>query len=176
MRFAMPIMEFENRREAPLVLVVEPWGDRHEIPHLSSAAIQYVLKEGAEDRCFSTVSDIGIDFWCNAESYQIEIVHPPACDRLSWDICVNGGWCGGIVDGKPTRVDDLLPATGSLSAEEFARLVIRADGWPESEAFPDKHLRWLEAKFIEHLGARSVDVEVLRQTRVRPFDDAPLTP
>ena len=168
----MTIAAFENRRETPLVLVIEPWGEKHEIPHLSTAGVRYALKDGAEDRSYSVVSDNQIDFWCNADSYEIEIVHPSAYDRLSWDICVNGGWCGGIVDGKPTRVDDLLPEVGTVTAEEFAKLTARADGWPESKPVDEKHLRWLEAKFVEHLGSPSVSTDVLRQITARPFEGA----
>lgn len=168
----MPIAAFENRHEAPLILVVEPWGEKHEIPHLSTAGIRYVLKEGDEDRSYCGVYEGQIDFWCNADSYEIDIVHPSAFDRLLWDTCANGGWCGGLVDGKPTHVTDLLPETGTITAQEFARLAIRADGWPESEPVPDKHLRWLEAKFIEHLGAPIVNADDLRQILARPFDDA----
>ena len=58
-----------------------------------------------------------------------------------------------------------------MTAEEFARLTIRADGWPEAEPMPEKDLGWLEAKFKEHLGAASVGVEALHQLRPRPFGD-----
>lgn len=167
----MPIVEFENRNELPLVLIVQPWGDEHEVLHLATAGIRYSLKDGAEDRCYTVVANGKVEFWCNADCYDLEIVNPSAWHRLTWDICVNGGWCGGIVDGNPTTVDDLLPRTGEISAQQFAEFVIRADGWPNGEQFEDKHLRWLEAKFIEHLGAASVGTEVLRYNAARPFGD-----
>ena len=168
----MPIIEFENYREITLTLSVQPSDESHELPPLARAGIRYTLKEGAEDRCYSSVSDRRIEIWCDAESYEIDIVYPSPFDRLCSDICLHGGWCGGIVDGKPTVVDELLPSTGPVTAEEFARLAVRADGWPEAEPLPEKHLRWIEAKFIEHLGADAVDVEALRPNLARPFDDA----
>ena len=169
----MPIIEFENRREAPLALVVEPCGERHQIPHLSRAGIRYVLPEGSTDRSACVVSDGQIDFWCNAESCEIEVVHPSAFEKLLWDICVNGGWCGGIVEGKPTRVEDLLPESGLVTARHFAELAVRADGWPSSSPLPESHLLWLEAKFVEHLGAKSVPAEDLRRDTAIPFADSP---
>ena len=170
--FRMPIVAFHNRRKAPLVLVVEPSGEKHEIPHRSTAGIRYALQEGAEDRSYCDVSEGQIDFWCNADGYEIEVVHPSARDNLLWDICVIGGWCGGIVDGKPTHVEDLVPRTGTVTAQEFARLAVRADGWPDAVPVPDKHLRWLEAKFVEHLGAEAVPCEDLHRITARPFDEA----
>jgi hypothetical protein len=168
----MPIVEFHNSRKALLVLVIEPSGEEHEIPYRSSAAIRYALHEGAEDRSFCDCAEGRVSFWCNAESYEVEVLHPSATDNLIWDICVNGGWCGGIVDGKPTRVTDLIPKKGEVTAREFARLAVRADGWPDAEPMPDKHLRWLETKFIEHFGAEVVPCEDLHRISPRPFDGA----
>lgn len=166
----MAIVEFENFNDAPLVLVIEPWGDRHELPHLARAGVRYSVTDGAEDRCYSAVSGQTIDLWCGADRYDIDIVHPSPCQRLLWDICARGGWCGGIVDGKPTRVGDLIPVAGTVTAEDFAQLSVRADGWPTSEPPKEHHLRWLEAKFVEYLGGRSVEAQLLHRTARRPFD------
>ncbi len=154
-----------------MVLTVEPRGETYKVPHLAVAGIRYELKDGAEDRCYASVSEFAVEFWCNADAYEIDIIHPSAFDRLSWDICVNGGWCGGIVDGKPTTVDELLPQTGKIRARTFAELAMRADGWPDDEPLDEKHLRFLEAKFVEHLGADSVGAENLRRNLARPFGD-----
>src|SRR6218665_2965006 len=166
----MPIVAFHNDRKTALALIVEPWGERHTIPYRSTAGIRYTLQEGAEDRSFCNVSRGQINFWCNSDGYEIDVVHPSACDNLLWDICVNGGWCGGIVNGEPTHVDDLLPKTGTVTAKDFARLAVKADGWPDAEPVPAKHFIWLEAKFIEHLGASEVPCETLRQITRSPFD------
>lgn len=165
-------MTFANRNEAELLLTVEPWGEKYKVPHLAEAGIRYSLKSGAEDRSYASMGGNAVEFWCNADAYEVDIIHPSAFDRLSWDICVNGGWCGGIVDGKPTTLDDLLPPTGTIEARAFAKLAMKADGWPDDQPFDEAHLRFLEAKFVEHLGADSIDADQLRRNLARPFDDA----
>ncbi|HEY0313770.1 MAG TPA: hypothetical protein VGC56_14920 [Allosphingosinicella sp.] len=168
----MPIIEFENYHEVPLVLVIEPWGHRHEVPERARVGVRYALAEGAEDRCYSAVSAQKIELWCEAASYEIDIVPPLPAQRLMRDICVRGGWCGGMVEGVATHVLDLLPASGRVTAEDFANLAIKADG-DQTEPPKQHHLRWLEAKFAEHLGTASVDAELLHRTARRPFDSEP---
>ena len=109
----MPIAEFQNYNDEDIVLTVSPWGDEHKIPPLARVGIRYTLKVGEEDRCYASISDRRLDFWCNADTYEIEVVSPSPYDRLLWRLAV-GGWCGGIVNDKPTTVGDLLPATGMV--------------------------------------------------------------
>lgn len=164
----MAIFEFMNENEATLSLTIQPWGDKFEVPHLARVGIRYSLDEGVEDRCLFAVEGGSVEFWCNAAIFEIDIIHPSALDRLSRDICVTGGWCGGLVDGIPTTVYDLLPQTGEVDARQFAELVVRAEGDPlEGETLP-----WLEAKFVEHFGAHSVSAESLLRLTPRPFGDA----
>lgn len=165
----MAIAEFFNNNEGTLTLTIQPWGDEHQVPHLARAGIRYSPDDAAEDRCCFIANGAAIEFWCNAATYEIEIVRASAFDRLSWDICVTGGWCGGIVAGKPTTVHDLLPQVGEVNAREFAELVMRAD---DDEVSDNEHLQWLQAKFVQHLGAQSVSAETLQRQAARPFDDA----
>lgn len=165
----MPIVEFENQNDDDLVLTVSPWGDEHKIPHLARVGIRYTLKVGEEDRCYASISDNSIDFWCNADTYEIDVVLPSLYDRLLRCLAV-GGWCGGIVNDKPTTVCDLLPATGMVGAQEFARLVMVADGWPQTEPLAQRHLDWIEAKFVEYLGSEAVSVDVLQPNLARAFE------
>ncbi|QLC20874.1 hypothetical protein HFP51_00950 [Parasphingopyxis sp. CP4] len=111
-----------------------------------------------------------ISFWCPVDSYEIDVIAASASEKLMRDICVNGGWCGGIVNGKFTTVDSLLPSSGNITADEFAILTVRADGWPDNTPIPDKHLHYLAAKFIKHLGASTVDASVLHAQSRLPFD------
>lgn len=167
----MPIVAFQNYRAALLELVIEPMGERHEVPHLATAGIRYTLDEGTEDRSTSVVGDDRIEFWCDAKSVEVDIVLPSPFESLLWDICANLGFCGGLVNGEPTHVGDLVPKSGSLSAEAFADFAIFAEGaWPNAD---EARLRWgrtLEAKFVEHLGAPLVPVGLLKESHRRPFD------
>ncbi|MCJ2185171.1 hypothetical protein MTR62_21140, partial [Novosphingobium sp. 1949] len=169
---AMPIAQFENSDETPLTLTVQPWGDHYIVPHLAVAGIRYSLRPSADDRSYTEVAKGSVEFWCNADTYECEIVYPSVFRQLSWDICVNGGWCGGIVDGNPTTVDDLLPRTGRISARKFAELTMVADGWPNDEQLEEKYLRWLQAKFVQHVGANSVDAEEFLRDIEQPFGNA----
>lgn len=113
----MPVAVFENRSRASLTLVVEPWGDRYEIPPLATAGVRYMVKPGQEDYSTSVVGDGEIEFRCNADDYEVDVVPASVYDRLLWDICVNWGFCGGILEGEPTHVSDLLPSAGTVDAE-----------------------------------------------------------
>ena len=76
-----------------------------------------------------------------------------------------------MVDGKPTRVIDLIPQSGKLTAEEFAEVAVRADGGPLSEPLPEHHLEWLRTAFISYLGEASVQADVFHCVTRRPFDN-----
>jgi hypothetical protein len=53
---------------------------------------------------------------------------PNAFDGMIHEFCVTPGWCGGVKNGKPLHVSDVIPETGRVSADEFARWLIKADG------------------------------------------------
>lgn len=166
----MQIAVFENSTKVSLAFVVEPRGDAHEVPPHGSVGIRYRPKEGAPERSYSIVSEGRIEFWCDADGYEVEVVHPSAFDLLSWDICVDGGWCGGIVDGKPTQVTDLLPQEGLVSARAFAEYALLADGCSLADAKWEKHLVWIEQRFVERMGAQVVAAGELRMNLRRPFE------
>ena len=83
---------------------------------------------------------------------------------LMHEVCVQRGWCGGIVDGKPTHVDDFIPASGTVSAAQFVNWLFLADGM-DPDADPDKwqsHKDELRAAFVRHMGADVVDASRLK--------------
>jgi hypothetical protein len=167
----MPIVAFENRRTDTLKLVIEPAGDTHDVPHLATAGIRYFLEEGVDDRSTTLIGEDRIEFWCNAACVEVDVVHPSPFEKLLWDICVNLGFCGGIVAGTPTHVGDLIPSEGFLSAEAFADLALTAEGgWTNVDEAWTRWGKTLEAKFVEHLGAAVVPVEVLKELQRAPFD------
>lgn len=163
----MPIVAFQNYREAPLVVVVEPMGERHEVPHRATLGIRYTLENGAEDRSTSVVGDQEIGFWCDAASVEVDIVYPAPFDNLLWDICVKLGFCGSVIDDEPSHVCDLIPESGSVTAEQFADLVMQAEGFAK-----DSWRESLAARFVEHFGEAVVPAERLQMNLRSPFDSA----
>jgi hypothetical protein len=88
----------------------------------------------------------------------------PDYNSLMHDVCVNRGWCGGIVNGEPLHVDDFIPETGPVSAEQFVDWLFLADGVdPSSEPTKwQKHKTGLREAFVRHMGADVVDASKLK--------------
>ena len=84
-------------------------------------------------------------------------------DRLMREVCVERGWCGGIVDGMPKHVTDFLPSEGTISAEQFAHWLFEAEGVDPNEDREkwQPHLAGLEKAFVRHFGTDEVDVSRL---------------
>jgi hypothetical protein len=167
----MPIAVFENNTTKPLTFVVEPSNEQYEVPVLARVGVRYSFEDGVVDRTFADVGEGIVRFWCDSQSREVELVYPTPFDLLLTDVCVRLGFCGGLVNDKPTHVTRLLPTTGIVTAEEFARLAISAEC--DQRSSPDKELRWevlLVAAFIEHLGAASVPAESLVQNLALPFE------
>lgn len=155
----MPVSVFENRFEAPLKFSLEPGDETYELPPLTKVGVRYSFALGEVNRTFADFSEGHIRFWCNAEARDVEITYPSPFDLLLWDICVNGGCCG----GPAAHVTDLLPKHGTITATEFAQLVIQAEEGGSNEA-------WLATKFTEHMGQSSAAAEALVQNLANPFD------
>ena len=80
------------------------------------------------------------------------------------DVCVGHGWCGGLADGKPSHVDDYVPESGTVSADQFVEWLFEADGYDPADR-PDQTARFrddLREVFIEHMGAEQVDASLLK--------------
>ncbi len=166
----MPIVEFVNRNQHPLLLTIEPSGRRIEVSHLARAAIRYSLPEQAEDRYYAEIGDHGVDVWCDATDYAVDIVPPSPSDRLLWMLCVKGGWCCGIIDDRPIHVTDLIPSSGTLTAKAFAEMVLCAEGQSTVQHPAANALRRIEAMFVDCFGHDPVDVAVFHRVTRRPFD------
>lgn len=80
------------------------------------------------------------------------------------EVCIQRGWCGGFVDGKPTHVDDFIPESGRVTAEQFVDWLFRADGMDPTIEIGQwqKHKDGLKNAFIHHMGADVVDASVLK--------------
>lgn len=83
----------------------------------------------------------------------------PGYDALLHEVCVRLGYCGCIKDGKPLHVDDFIPETGLVSADQYAEWVVLADNLTPSTS---PHLKDIRAAFVRHMGAESIDAKLLR--------------
>ena len=89
---------------------------------------------------------------------------PNAFDGMMHEFC-NLGYCGGVKDGERVHVIHFIPETGPVSADQFARWLILADGF-EPDRLSTAELRrligQLTAVFVKHMGADIVDASNLR--------------
>lgn len=84
-------------------------------------------------------------------------------DALMHFVCVGWGFCGCLKDGKPLHVDDFIPETGAVSADQFVEWVFLADDI-DPHADPDhwqRHKDAIRAAFIEYMGGEVVEAEKL---------------
>jgi len=81
-------------------------------------------------------------------------------DALMREVCVERGWCGSIVDDRPMHVTDFLPASGTVTADQFVGWLFDADGVDPNEDLAkwQKHMHALRDAFVRHMGGTSVDV------------------
>jgi len=168
----MPVSIFENHRNEALTFILEPNDEQYELRPLAKIGIRYSFEAGADDRTFAAFSGQKISFWCDSKQREVEIIEPGSFDLLLWDICVGNGFCGGILNDQPIHVTDLLPASGMVTAEEFASLVIRAEH--DGIDPPEKVARWteqLKSKFIKHMGVCEAPAQALQQNFAVPFDN-----
>ena len=90
---------------------------------------------------------------------------PNSFDGMMHEFCVGLGWCGCVKAGKPLHVTDFIPETGPVSADQFARWLIIADGLDPEELCASELRRWLPqlaAVFVKHMGADVIDASKLR--------------
>jgi hypothetical protein len=86
-------------------------------------------------------------------------------DGMMHEFCVKLGWCGSVKDGKQLHVSDFIPETGPVSADQFARWLIAADGFDPDQLSGSEFrllMGQLTSVFIKHMGADVVDASNLR--------------
>jgi hypothetical protein len=80
------------------------------------------------------------------------------------EVCVERGWCGGIVDDQPSHVDHRIPERGPVTAEQFTVWLFQADGmnpYADLEKW-QKHKDGIREAFIRHMGSDVVDASALK--------------
>jgi hypothetical protein len=90
---------------------------------------------------------------------------PNAFDGMMHEFCIELGWCGCVRDGKRLHVSDFIPETGPVSADQFAKWLITADGFDSDQLSASEFRRLmpqLMAVFVKHMGANVIDASNLR--------------
>jgi hypothetical protein len=88
-------------------------------------------------------------------------------DALMDAACAGLGFCGCVKDDRPLCVDDFIPSSGPVTADQFVEWAFLANNQnPNSE--PEKWQRIkdsLRALFVEHMGGEVVDAQRLRRSQ-----------
>lgn len=83
-------------------------------------------------------------------------------EALQHEVCVGLGFCGSVIDGKPSHVDDFIPDHGPVSADEFVQWVFLAEGTDANAVTATRHAASLREAFIKHMGSDTVDATRLK--------------
>ena len=85
-------------------------------------------------------------------------------NSLMREVCVDRGWCGGIVDGEPSHVDFFIPDSGPVTVDQFVDWLFLAEDM-DPTAEPEKwqsHRDGLREAFLRHMGSAIVDASALK--------------
>lgn len=87
-----------------------------------------------------------------------------AYDALQKFICVRWGFCGCLKNDKPINIDDIIPDSGLVSADQFVDWVFLANNMnPNSNPKKwERHKAAIRAEFIKLMGDEVVDVSKLK--------------
>jgi len=83
-----------------------------------------------------------------------------AYDNLLKDICVRLEFCGSAVDGLPLQVDDFLPQSGTLTDEDFADAIFKAEGWDPDSREARRFRPSVRDAFVRHMGGAKIDANL----------------
>lgn len=86
-------------------------------------------------------------------------------DGMMHEFSAGMGFCGCVKDGEPLHVTDFIPETGPVSADDFARWLMIADGLDPDRLGASERRAWisrLRTVFVKHMGADVIDASNLR--------------
>lgn len=83
-------------------------------------------------------------------------------DKLLNHVCVELGFCGSVANDQPLHVDQFLPDTGTLTAEDFADALFKAEGLDPEGSTARKFRSEVRDAFVRHIGVPAIDVGLLR--------------
>ena len=84
--------------------------------------------------------------------------------KLMQYVCVENGYCGCLINGKPSHVSYFIPDFGPVTSEQFAEWVMLADnvGPEDNPKFRDQHKNDIKRAFLQYMGADIVDAAALK--------------
>ncbi|WP_426166928.1 hypothetical protein [Sandarakinorhabdus sp. DWP1-3-1] len=86
----------------------------------------------------------------------------PGYDALLHEVCIGLGFCGSVDDGELLHVDQFIPESGPVSADQFVNWVFRAEGMDPDGEDALKHAHSLREAFVRHMGVEVVDADILK--------------
>lgn len=84
-----------------------------------------------------------------------------AYDKLLKDICIRLGFCGSVVGGQPMQVDQFLSQSGTLTDEDFADAVFKAEGLDPDSLEARRFRPSVRDAFVWHMGGTEVDASLV---------------
>lgn len=75
-----------------------------------------------------------------------------AYDSLLNDVCVRLGFCGSVVHDEPLHIEQFLPQTGGLSADDFADALFKAEGLDPEGSEARRFRPSVRDAFVRHMG------------------------
>lgn len=81
--------------------------------------------------------------------------------KLTQDVCVRLGFCGGVVDNRALHVDQFVPKSGPVTADAFATALFRGEGWEPEGPEARKYRPAVCDAFVRYMGGSEVDASLL---------------
>lgn len=79
------------------------------------------------------------------------------------ELCVGRGWCGRLVDGQPSHVDDFILESGSATADQFVDWLLMAYSTDRKKINQNgKNTKGLREFFVHHMGHEVVGATPLK--------------
>ena len=159
----MTIISFLNDHDSDCLLTFEPGGMEKAVPSRASVGIR--VRDESLNRRIVTASlpKNHCSIWLESSSqFEVEIVEQTLGEALHQEFCVTYGWCG----SSGRTLDDELPASGEVTAEECVTLLLAAEDTKPNEC---RHFEDLLTAFRSIFG-ESAAVGDIRAVRKLPFE------